>query len=91
MKVTKSMENKLTTAQGKHWRDKKLSEMNSRDWRILREDFDIRIAGGRAVFTQKVVWQDSLVYVASTSGAVANLTVYSMGCGWNDPPYQERP
>ena len=27
----------------KHWRDKKLDDMTRRDWRILREDFDIRI------------------------------------------------
>jgi ATP-dependent RNA helicase DDX23/PRP28 len=33
---------------GKHWTEKSLIEMNDRDWRILREDFDIRIQGGRA-------------------------------------------
>ena len=49
-KVTTAMESKLTTARGKHWRDKELSEMTQRDWRILREDFDIRIQGGRAVY-----------------------------------------
>ncbi len=32
----------------KHWSDKKLNEMSERDWRIFREDFDIRIQGGRA-------------------------------------------
>merc|ERR1740130_1213060 len=31
-----------------HWSSKKLDEMTSRDWRILREDFDIRVRGGRA-------------------------------------------
>lgn len=31
-----------------HWSDKALSAMNERDWRIFREDFDIRIQGGRA-------------------------------------------
>ena len=70
-----------------------LPEETSVSVRVLvdRAVVEAFVAGGRAVFTQKVVWQDSLVYVASTSGAVANLTVYSMGCGWNDPPYQERP
>ena len=34
---------------GAHWADKKLAEMTERDWRIFREDFDIRIQGGRAV------------------------------------------
>ena len=32
----------------KHWHDKTLSEMTKRDWRILREDFDIRIRRGKA-------------------------------------------
>lgn len=33
---------------GRHWTDKELSAMTERDWRIFREDFDIRIQGGRA-------------------------------------------
>jgi ATP-dependent RNA helicase DDX23/PRP28 len=32
----------------RHWTKSALSEMTSRDWRIMREDFDIRISGGRA-------------------------------------------
>lgn len=32
---------------GRHWSDKPLSEMTERDWRIMREDFDIRNKGGR--------------------------------------------
>lgn len=35
-------------ALGKHWTEKSLQEMTERDWRIFREDFDIRIQGGRA-------------------------------------------
>ena len=31
-----------------HWSTKTLEEMTDRDWRIFREDFDIRIKGGRA-------------------------------------------
>lgn len=31
-----------------HWSEKSLEEMSERDWRIFREDFDIRIQGGRA-------------------------------------------
>ncbi|QID83569.1 mRNA splicing protein prp28 [Saccharomyces pastorianus] len=31
---------------GKHWTEKSLSEMNGRDWRILREDFAIVTKGG---------------------------------------------
>jgi ATP-dependent RNA helicase DDX23/PRP28 len=34
---------------GKRWTDKKLEEMTDRDWRIMREDFDIRVRGGRAI------------------------------------------
>lgn len=33
---------------GRHWSEKKLSEMSERDWRIFREDFDIRVQGGRS-------------------------------------------
>ena len=28
-----------------HWSKKKLEDMNERDWRIFREDFDIRVSG----------------------------------------------
>jgi hypothetical protein len=31
-----------------HWSSKSLEKMTERDWRIFREDFDIRIQGGRA-------------------------------------------
>ncbi|KAJ8611665.1 hypothetical protein CTAYLR_007890 [Chrysophaeum taylorii] len=31
-----------------HWSEKKLEEMTERDWRIFKEDFDIRVRGGRA-------------------------------------------
>lgn len=34
---------------GKHWSEKRLEDMTDRDWRIFREDFDIRVQGGRAV------------------------------------------
>lgn len=30
----------------RHWRDKNLEEMASRDWRIFREDFNISTKGG---------------------------------------------
>merc|ERR1711871_298269 len=39
------------TALGKkllNWTEKPLAEMNARDWRIMKEDFDIRIRGGKA-------------------------------------------
>mmetsp|Transcript_16321 Transcript_16321/g.39113 ORF Transcript_16321/g.39113 Transcript_16321/m.39113 type:complete len:722 (-) Transcript_16321:859-3024(-) len=31
----------------RHWTEKKREEMNDRDWRIFREDFEIYIKGGR--------------------------------------------
>ena len=31
-----------------HWSEKALEDMTERDWRIFREDFDIRVQGGRA-------------------------------------------
>ena len=31
-----------------HWTSKKLEDMTDRDWRIFKEDFDIRVRGGRA-------------------------------------------
>lgn len=34
--------------QTQHWSEKALEVMTDRDWRIFREDFDIRIVGGRA-------------------------------------------
>jgi len=37
-----------SSSMGKHWSEKSLAEMTDRDWRIFREDFDIRIQGGRA-------------------------------------------
>lgn len=43
-KKDKLLDDKL----GKHWTEKSLEEMTERDWRIFREDFDIRIQGGRA-------------------------------------------
>ena len=35
--------------QTSHWSEKALGDMTERDWRIFREDFDIRIQGGKAV------------------------------------------
>lgn len=33
---------------GKHWKEKELSEMTERDWRILKEDFNISTKGSAA-------------------------------------------
>jgi ATP-dependent RNA helicase DDX23/PRP28 len=44
----RSLDQQVDGKMGKHWSDKTLAEMTERDWRIFREDFDIRIQGGRA-------------------------------------------
>jgi ATP-dependent RNA helicase DDX23/PRP28 len=36
----------------KHWRDKVLSDMTERDWRIFREDFNIATKGAYRAFTK---------------------------------------
>ena len=38
----------ISDLKGAHWSEKRLEDMTERDWRIFREDFDIRIQGGRA-------------------------------------------
>jgi ATP-dependent RNA helicase DDX23/PRP28 len=43
-----SLDTKAIDKLGSHWSEKSLEEMTERDWRIFREDFDIRIKGGRA-------------------------------------------
>lgn len=43
---------------GSHWSEKRLSEMTERDWRIFREDFDIRIEGGRATLPLRF-WEEA--------------------------------
>ena len=54
LKIRQSEEMKAldVAAMGKisttHWSEKTLEEMGERDWRIFREDFDVRIQGGRA-------------------------------------------
>jgi ATP-dependent RNA helicase DDX23/PRP28 len=34
---------------GSHWSEKSLEAMTDRDWRIMREDYDIHVRGGRAL------------------------------------------
>ena len=42
----------------KHWSDKALDEMNERDWRIFREDFNITTKGGRLPLPMRS-WEES--------------------------------
>lgn len=34
---------------GRHWREKSLKEMTERDWRIFKEDYDIKTKGGSII------------------------------------------
>ncbi|CAN0124462.1 unnamed protein product [Ectocarpus fasciculatus] len=43
---------------GKHWSEKQLNQMSERDWRIFREDFDIRVQGGRATLPLRM-WSEA--------------------------------
>ena len=44
----RQLDSASTAKLGSHWSEKPLADMSERDWRIFREDFDIRIQGGRA-------------------------------------------
>ena len=44
----KELDTQAKLKMGSHWSEKPLDTMTERDWRIFREDFDIRIQGGRA-------------------------------------------
>ena len=43
----KFSEDKKMSLPGRHWSEKKLAEMTTRDWRIFREDFQITTRGGK--------------------------------------------
>ncbi len=44
----------------RHWSEKKVDEMNERDWRIFREDYNIAIKGGRIPNPLRS-WKDSSI------------------------------
>ncbi|KAH3674497.1 hypothetical protein WICMUC_003335 [Wickerhamomyces mucosus] len=50
----------LTINNDKHWSEKSLVQMKSRDWRILKEDFEIIIKGSRDQSIQPLrYWEES--------------------------------
>ena len=71
------------------------------DLRILvdRSVVEVFVQGGRAVFSK--TFAPSVLYVPDTAIAVhafgaapltlESVAVYSMGCGWTDPPWQPHP
>ncbi|GME71176.1 unnamed protein product [Ambrosiozyma monospora] len=42
----------------KHWSEKPLNQMSDRDWRIMREDFDINYKGGKVVHPLRY-WEEA--------------------------------
>jgi ATP-dependent RNA helicase DDX23/PRP28 len=56
---------------GAHWSEKPLADMTERDWRIFREDFDIRIQGGRATLPLRN-WEEA-AFPAPVMRAIASM------------------
>jgi len=52
------MDTQAKARTGSHWSEKPLETMTERDWRIFREDFDIRIQGGRATLPLRF-WKEA--------------------------------
>jgi hypothetical protein len=69
------------------------------DIRVLvdRSIIEVFVMGGRAVFTK--TYNPEVLYVPDTNVALqawgtaitADIDVWSMGCGWTNPPYQPNP
>jgi len=55
--ATRGMDDRTIGAVGTHWSEKPLSAMAERDWRIMREDFDIIVKGGRPLNPLRV-WDE---------------------------------
>lgn len=44
---------------GKHWSEKKLEDMDARDWRIFKDDYNITAKGGGEISNPLRSWQES--------------------------------
>ena len=65
-----SLSTKEDKLMGKHWSEKSLEDMTERDWRIFREDFDIRVQGGRA--PRPIRYWNEAPFPESISKAIAD-------------------
>lgn len=65
----------------RHWTDKDLSQMNERDWRIFREDYNITTKGGRVPHPIRY-W--------SEAGLPEKITDVIKGLGYKDPTAIQR-
>lgn len=72
MQELRKLDKQVDGKMGKHWSEKSLSEMTERDWRIFREDFDIRIQGGRATlplrFWKEANFPDAVMRAVESAG-----------------------
>lgn len=51
------------SGRGSEWYEKELSAMTQRDWRIMREDFEIKVQGARAVNPLRF-WREAPIHPA---------------------------
>ena len=49
LKTSSALDSLEDSYMGKHWREKSYKEMTDRDWRIVREDFNITTKGGNSL------------------------------------------
>jgi ATP-dependent RNA helicase DDX23/PRP28 len=57
-KVADDINDMDTSKIGLHWSEKALEDMSIRDWRIFKEDFDIRIQGGKSTLPLRF-WKEA--------------------------------
>lgn len=48
---------------GSHWSEKELKDMTQRDWRIMKEDFEIRVQGAKQINPLRF-WSEAAVHPA---------------------------
>ena len=68
-------EKKESSGRGSEWYEKELSAMTQRDWRIMREDFEIKVQGARAVNPLRF-WREAPIHPAILRA------VEELGCVW---------
>lgn len=72
-------EDDLALRNSRHWSEKKLEEMEERDWRIFREDYNIRIKGPLREHPLRS-WQES-----SLPSVIKNIVLEDLGYGEPTP------
>jgi ATP-dependent RNA helicase DDX23/PRP28 len=84
MEEIHQMDRLVKSKMGSHWSEKALEDMTERDWRIFREDFDIRIQGGRATlplrFWKEANFPTEIMRAIEVSQAISFLFLHSNSC-----------